>query len=85
MQARVRVGAGKGRVRGCLCSLQLEPRAVERAREGGGREGGREVQRGEGSGEEGERKGRASKLSESLHQHWISGTLKRKNPSPLGC
>jgi hypothetical protein len=41
MWARVRVGAGKGRVRGCLCLLQSEPRAEERAREGGGREGGR--------------------------------------------
>lgn len=29
MWARVRVGAGKGRVRGCLCLLQSEPRAEE--------------------------------------------------------
>lgn len=36
---------------------------------GGWKEGGREVQRREGSGEEGERKGRASELSESQHQH----------------
>lgn len=43
MPARVRVGSGKeDRVRGCLCLLPLEPRAVKRAREGGGRE----VQRG---------------------------------------
>lgn len=39
-------------------------------------EGGREV-----PGEEGERRGRASELSES--QHWGSGTLRRKSPSPL--
>lgn len=41
-------------------------------------EGAREVQGGEGSGEEGERKGRASELSES--QLWVSGTLGKKNP-----
>lgn len=39
-------------------------------------EGAREVQGGEGSGEEGERKGRASELSES--QLWVSGTLGKK-------
>lgn len=46
-------------------------------------EGGR-CKEGEGPGEEGERKGRASEPSESLHQHRVSGTLKRKSPSPLG-
>lgn len=54
MRARVRVGTSKGRVISCLCLLQLEPRAVERAREGGGREVQRAGRDQERRGEEGE-------------------------------
>lgn len=76
VRARVGVGSGDGRVRGLslLAAVRAqgcgEPVRVE---------GAREVQGGEGSGEEGERKGRASELSES--QLRVSGTLKKKTLS----